>query len=68
MRHWRLSTSGGDKDSMHNLIVCFEKGLLHHGDLAETMRAFYRSSAEMTSKDRDLYIEHLKKTGEYEDA
>jgi len=65
MRHWRLAASRGLKISMENLIVCFEDGLLFHGDLSETLQIFYHSRAEMKSEDRDRYIEHLKKTGEY---
>ena len=65
--HWRLSASGGMRASMNILIRYFEDCSLHHADLAETLQAFYRSRAEMKSKDRDLYIEHLKKTGEYRD-
>ena len=66
MRRFRLSASGGFRISMESLIICFEKGFLHHADLAETLQAFYRARAEMKSNDRDEYIEHLKKTGEYE--
>ena len=51
---------------MKTLIVCFEIGILHHDDLAETLQAFYRSRFEMKSEDRDLYIKHLKMIGEYE--
>jgi hypothetical protein len=66
MRHLRLAASGGYRRSMVRLIMCFEKyGLLRHGDLAETLQAFYRSKAERKSNDRDHYIEHLKKTGHY---
>ena len=66
MRHWRLSASGGFRDSMGGLIGCFEEGALHHGDLAETMQSFYRARDELKSEDRDQYIAHLKRTGEYE--
>ena len=52
---------------MNNLIVYFEDGLLHHGDLAETMQTFYRVRGEMKSKDRDKYIAHLKTTGGYKE-
>ena len=65
MRHWRVSASGGSKRSMEALIKRFEAGFLQHQDLAETMRAFYRSGVEMKSRERDQYIEHLKTTGEY---
>ena len=65
MRHWRLSASAGDRGSMENLIACFEQGLFHHGDLAETLRAMYLAGGEMRSKDRDQYIEHLKRTGQF---
>lgn len=67
IRLWRLSASGGDKGSMNNLILFFEAGSLRHGDLAETLRVFYRSRGELQSEDRDKYIEHLKKTGEYKE-
>ena len=64
-RHWRLSAAGGCTGSMETLIGMFEGGFLQHGDLAETMRAFYRSRAELMSKDRDAFIRHLKMTGKY---
>jgi hypothetical protein len=67
MRHWRLSASGGYRLSMHNLIVCFHDGLLHHANLAKTLQAFYLARAEIKSEDRDKFIEYLKMTGEYED-
>ena len=66
-RDFRLSASGGLRMSMVNLIKRFEIGWLHHGDLAKTLQAYYRSRAEMKSKDRDQYIEHLKRTGEYKE-
>ena len=43
----------------------FEKGLIHHGDLAETVQAFYLAKTEMKSEDRDQHIQHLKMTGRY---
>ena len=67
MRHWRLSASGGYKKSMGVLIECFEHGFLHHGDLVETLQNFYRSRAELKSKDRDQWIKHLKNTGKYKE-
>ena len=67
MRHWRLSAAGGSRKSMENLIVCFENGLLQHGDLAETLQVFYRARAEMKSEDRDKFIAYLKMTGAYEE-
>ena len=66
MCHWRLSASGGHRPSMEALVLCFEDGLLHHGDLAETLQAMYLAIDQMSSKDRDQYIQHLKKTGDYE--
>ena len=65
MCHWRLSASGGLRPSMDNLIAYFEDGLLHHGDLAETLQAFYRSRAELKSEGRDQYIKYLKLAGGY---
>ena len=67
MPHWRLSASGGNKKSMGALIGRFENGLLHHGDLAETLQAMYAARAEMRSKDRDQYLAYLKQTGEYQE-
>ena len=60
MRHWRLSTSGGFKPSMKFLIDCFKIGSLRHGDLAETMRAFYRSRAELTNEGRNQCIAYFE--------
>ena len=66
LRHWRLAASGGYRSSTEALISNFEIGMLRHGDLAETLQAFYRARAEMKSDDRDQYITHLKTIGEYE--
>ena len=52
---------------MYYLIDCFEKNLLHHADLAETLQAFYLARAELRSENRDQYIAFLKRTGEYEE-
>ena len=68
MRHFRLSASGGLRVSMAALIAYFEQGSLRHGDLAETLQAMYLARAELSSKDRKKYIEHLKKTGEYDEG
>ena len=51
---------------MESLIVSFEGGLLHHGDLAGTLQAMYRSRAEMRSENRDEWIKYLKKTEQYQ--
>ena len=63
MHHFRLSASGGLKISTECLLRCFEDGALRHGDLAETLQAFYRARAELKSTDRDKYISLLKKYG-----
>jgi len=56
------------KRSMNDLIcMYFEKGRLHHADLAETLQAFYLARAELRSEDRDECIEHLKRIGKYQD-
>ena len=65
MRHCRLAASGGHKRSIKVLMSCFEGGVLQHGDLADTLQAFYLAKGEMKSEDRDQYIQHLKMTGEY---
>ena len=51
---------------MDSLIARFELGFLHHGDLAETLQAMYRSRAELKSESRDQYIKYLKLAGEYD--
>jgi TPR repeat protein len=67
MRHLRLSASAGLKLSMDKLIdFFFMYGLLCHRDLAETLQAFYLARAEMKSEDRDKFIAHLKRIGEYQ--
>ena len=68
MRHCRLSASAGFRLSMKKLVECFEKGILHHGDLAETLQNMYLARAEMKSKDRDQFIKYLKETGKYLEA
>jgi TPR repeat protein len=67
MRHLRSAASGGYRKSMNTLIVCFEDGFLKHGDLAKTLRAFYRARAEIKSEHRDEYFKYLKMTGEYKE-
>jgi hypothetical protein len=68
MRHYRLSASGGYRISMEALIEDFENGKLRHGDLAETLQAFYLARAEMKSVDRDEYIEYMKRTGQHDEV
>ena len=65
LRRLRVSASGGLRRPMDGLIAYFENGLLQHGDLAETLQAFYRSRAEMKSKERDKCIVYFKETGKY---
>jgi hypothetical protein len=67
MCNWRLCASGGYRTSMEVLVQCFEFGFLHHADLAEVLQAMYLAIADLKSEDRDLYIEHLKKTGQYDE-
>ena len=50
---------------MDSLILCFVTGLLHHGDLAESLQNMHRTRADMKSEDRAQYVEHLKMTGEW---
>ena len=66
MRHWRLAASAGYRSSMETLIECFELGVLHHVDLAETLQAMYHARSEIKSEDRNKYVAHLKVTGQYE--
>ena len=63
MRHFRLSASGGHRRSTEALIAAFAAGLLHHCDLAQSLRAFYCARAEMKSEDRDKFISYLRSTG-----
>ena len=65
IRHWRLSSSAGYRFSMNGIMKCFENGVLLHADLAASLQAFYRARAEMKSDERDEYIKHLKRNGEY---
>ena len=65
MRHFRLSASHGDRRSATDLIGYFQRGFLHHGDLAGALQAMYRAIADMRSKERDEFIEYLKEEGKY---
>ena len=67
MLHFRLAASQGSKSSMSTLLDYFEGGLLHHGDLADTLQAFYVAKADRKSNDRDMFLRHLIMTGEYEE-
>lgn len=39
----------------------------HHGDLADTLQAFYLARAELRSENRDQHIEYLKEIGKYKE-
>ena len=65
MRHWRLSASGGNRLSIRALIERFEFGFLRHGDLADTLQAFYLTRAELWNKGRVQHIAYLKRNGKY---
>ena len=67
MQHWRLSASGGYRDSIEKLIARFARGLLHHTDLSETLQAYYLARSELKSEGRDKYIGYLKMEGEYKE-
>ena len=67
MKHWRLSASGGYRDSVEPLIQSFECGVLKHGDLAKTLQDMYAARAEMKSDGRDEFIAYLKRTGKYDE-
>ena len=66
MRHWRLSASRGYNKSTTYLIDCFEDGFLKHKDLAESLQSMYFARTEMRSENRNMYVEYLKRIGEYE--
>jgi len=51
---------------MEALIGCFAFGFLHHADLSEALQAMYLARTEMRSKNRWLFVEYTKTTGEYE--
>ena len=65
LRHWRLSASGGYRNSMEGLLICFEDGFLHHSDLSEILQAMYLARAEIWSEERYKHLQYLKTTGEY---
>ena len=67
IRHWQLAAAGGFKNSLNNVILSFQEGLLHHGDLSKALQAFYLARAEIKSDDRDKYIAYLKLKGEYKE-
>ena len=66
MRQWRLSASRGYNKSTTYLIDCFEDGFLKHKDLAESLQSMYFARTEMRSENRNMYVEYLKRIGEYE--
>ena len=65
MRYFRLSASGGFRNSIGGLLGRFENGIFHHSYLAEALQAMYLARAEMKSEERDQYIKYLKRTGKY---
>jgi tetratricopeptide (TPR) repeat protein len=56
VKHWTISASAGYHFAMHELITCFEKGLVSRESIDSTLEAYNNSCAEMRSEDRDAYI------------
>jgi hypothetical protein len=67
-KHWTIAASSGCFDSMHELIVFYEKGLrlgysfVSRESIDSILTAYNNSCAEMRSEARDAYIRCVKET------
>jgi TPR repeat protein len=67
-KHWTIAASAGCFDSMHELIVFYEKGLrlgysfVSRESIDSILTAYNNSCAEMRSEARDAYIRCVKET------
>jgi len=67
-KHWTIAASAGCFDSMHELIVFYEKGLVlgysfvSRESLDSILATYNNSCAEMRSEARDAYIRFVKET------
>ena len=67
-KHWTIAASAGCFDSMHALIVFYEKGLVlgysfvSRESLDSILATYNNSCAEMRSDARDAYIRFVKET------
>lgn len=65
--YWRVAAAMGHLFAFGNLIAAFAENKLCHADLAGSMQAKDKIRLEMRSEGRDVYVEHLKITGEFEE-
>ena len=59
--HLKVAASAGDKHSMDALMKLYKLNELSKEELTQTLRAFQASTNEMKSKDRDDYVEFLRR-------
>ena len=59
--HLKVAASAGEKHSMDGLMKLYKLNELSKEELAQTLRAFQTSSNAMKNKDRDDYVEFLRR-------
>jgi hypothetical protein len=63
VKHWIIAASAGSYHAMHDLITCFEEGIVTRETIYTTLAAYNNSCAEMRSEARDNYIRVMAETG-----
>jgi len=59
--HLKVAASAGDKHSMDALMKLYKLNELSKEELTQTLRAFQTSTDAMKNKDRDDYVEFLRR-------
>ena len=55
MKHWTIGASAGYFIAMHELQVCFEKGVVSRESIDSTFAPYNNSCVQMRSEARDNY-------------
>jgi len=56
IKHWTIAASAGEHCAMHELRICFGKGIVSRESIYATLTAYNKSCAEFRSEARDAYI------------
>jgi tetratricopeptide (TPR) repeat protein len=56
MKHWRIAALAGSYRALHDLIICFEKGLVSRESINSTLIAYNNSCVAVRSEARDAFV------------
>jgi TPR repeat protein len=59
IKHWVIAASAGESYAMHNLKICFEKGLVSSKSINLTLAAYNNSCVERRSEASDASIRNM---------